>query len=81
MLPLGHASEAGKIAMTSLDASALIDDVKGMEFLAQTLGSGVAHPDMASRFCASARSARVSKVKNQRSIVSRRRMAAVSELI
>lgn len=82
MLPLGHASEAGEIAMTSLDANALTDDVKGMEFLAQTLGSGAARPEMASRFGANARSARVSlKAKTIRSVGDRRRMAAVSELI
>lgn len=82
MLPLGHASEAGEIAMTSLDANALTEDVRGLEFLAQTLGPGAVRPDMASRFGATARSVRLSsKAKVQRSVGDRRRLAAFSELI
>ncbi len=82
MLPLGHASEAGEIAMTSLDANALTEDVRGLEFLGQTLGPVSARPDMASRFGANARSARVSlKAKTLRSVGDRRRLATLSELI
>ncbi len=82
MLPLGHASEAGEIAMTSLDANALTDDLKGMEFLAQTIGSTTDRPDVASRFGAGARSPRLSlKARTTRLVSSGRRLAAESELI
>lgn len=81
MLPLGHASEAGEIAMTSLDANALTEDVRGLEFLARTLGPGDARPDMASRFGANARSVRpFPKARAQRSMVhGRGRLATVSD--
>ena len=83
MLPLGHASEAGEIAMTSLDANALIEDVRGLQFLAQTLGSGTARPDMASRFGTKSRSSvrRSPNAKVQVTVGDRTRLTAISELI
>lgn len=86
MLPLGHASEAGEIAMTSLDAHAMTDDVQGLEFLAQVIGSQVAGtsqgvPTIAMRFGTSAATATRSRTTVYRSARAKRSRVAMVEMI